>query len=294
MEKVTLDKGRIEFEKKRFEGKGTGKKKRFTNQDVASGLLFSDEKEVYQYYKGAVIDYWRVKNLADIFGVRVEYLTGQDDFRTEDDLHSYLTITENDRDYAILNYLKTLGLDLSLAPCCICSDLDLWFLYNSNTRAAISNDGLNSIVSKIDVNLSEKEAIHLYDYTILENIIELKPSATRIFTDGLHKLIKGPNNYSFGKPIEQDFATQQSIYSTNKKTGERAYNFRGYYEILYKTSLNDKYIGYMSFNNTHLLFRHIDSLVRSSISTLLQNGLLLNHFFQENLHENESLAIPEK
>ena len=112
---VTLDENRVKQEMKSRKD-GTGKDGRFTNYDLAKVLLYSHEKSVSKFLHGESIARDRAEYLADFFGVRLEYLLGNDDWRTEEDKLNQLDIISSKKYQATISFLHFLGYDLEIMP----------------------------------------------------------------------------------------------------------------------------------------------------------------------------------
>lgn len=169
--KVTLDGKRIKQEMSLLKN-GSGKNGRFVNSDLAKTLGFSNEKSVSKYLNGTPIDIDRAELFAKYCGIRLDYIIGRDDWRTEDDMTKYARIDDIESFNTCKAYLETLG--LKLEPSIMSYGVSITKLYEKwdTVSEYLTDECRNEIAIKYDFTLESREFHKKY---FLENMnIRLK------------------------------------------------------------------------------------------------------------------------
>ena len=150
IEKVPLRGDRVKDEMKRKNGQGSGHNGRFTNDDLAAVIDYNWGKTVSCYIsnKHEPIAKDKAEKLATFFGVRIEYLIGQDDFRTHADLVRYLNLrsdidnlVEDDPSIQLkLDFLRSCGIDISFCIVWVVKPSDLWSSFREMAKCIYTPD----------------------------------------------------------------------------------------------------------------------------------------------------------
>lgn len=111
--KVILNKDRVKEAKTAL---------KWTYIDFCKLWNYSCETQISDFATGKKpVDVDRAMKLADKVGWRLEYLTGEDDYRTQQDREKGFKIEHNKEFYKALAYLDSLNIHLELCPCICCS-----------------------------------------------------------------------------------------------------------------------------------------------------------------------------
>lgn len=120
METVTLNAARITEIKKTLTG--TGKNKKYTNTDLARDLGYEHPKTISQFLHGKPIIKEYVEKFAnETAHVRLEYLTGKDAYKSNEELLAALNERKLFEYKSTIDYLKSIGINVEPGYYLICS-----------------------------------------------------------------------------------------------------------------------------------------------------------------------------
>lgn len=267
--KVTLNKARVKQAMKSL--KGSGKNNKFTNTDLATLWGYENAKSVSKYFTTAPIDIERLQALANKCNednntsIRWEYLAGYDDYKTKADLERSLKYKAISEYKDIINYLGSLGLSITPAYYLITS-------VNQLIEITENKDNLYSDIIPYFTDASKQyiqERISI-DYNFpaykdeIREYIELKdnPSGSGLLSidDLIKEERRNPEEYDY---IDEYIAYACDIFSDIHMVGSVA--------PMYKLTYNNKDAGLYDVLGMQAFFKHIDSICKASIDSLLLN-----------------------
>lgn len=125
----------------------------YKNSQMMSFLGYENEKTVSALYSGRQkIKSDHIKDLANLFGVRENYLLCVDDWKTEDDMISKIHIKDIEEYRIKIDYLRSLGLQIEpsitslLSPSTIYKNMDLITPY-------LTDETLSDLNNRFDFSL---------------------------------------------------------------------------------------------------------------------------------------------
>lgn len=246
-EKVTILEERIIKEKKLLRGKGSGKNGKFTNADLVNIIGYSNEKGI-SLKGGLTIDKDRAQLLANYCKVRLEYLIGIDDWRSDEDKLNYLTIEDRVSFNKALEYLITLGFEIEPIISSYMSVTALyknWNIISSNLTTTCQE----YLCSKYDFNESYKDFSKKY-FSKSENIEWRRP------LDNI--------DYSFNIGIKEK--TKQSIYIDYQDSKTKS-NID--YFLQYRIKQNGQELYCKSISEMQIFIQQLNALATFAVNNIL-------------------------
>lgn len=277
--KVTLNASRVKQAMKTL--KGTGKNEKFTNMDLAILWDIVNEKSISRFFGSAPISIERVQAFTDLCNkgnedsntaIRWEYFAGLDNYKTIEDMErsfKYKAISEY-KD--IIKYLNSLGLEITPSYYFITSINQLIDITEnkdnmySDIIPYFTDDSRKHIQERISIDFhfpSYKDEIREY--------IELNDNPNGSGLLSIDELIKAetrdPSEYDY---LDEYIAFASDIFNDDNMVGSVA--------PMYKITYNNKdivtyenNIGLFDVLGMQAFFKHIDSICKASIDSLLLN-----------------------
>lgn len=267
--KVTLNKDRVKQAMKTL--KGTGKNNRFTNEDLADLWHYANKKSISKFFKNTPIEQERLQELANKCNkdnktnIRWEYLAGFDNYETIEDMERSLKYKAISEYKDIVNYLNSLG--LVIVP-------SYYFQTSINQLINISKnednlyddiipyfteDSKKHIQERISHNFNMpeyKEQINEY--------IELNDNPKGSGLLSIDELMKEEKR----DPAEYDYMDEYMVWACDIFNDTELV---GIVAPMYKLYLNNENLGLLDILSMQAFFKHIDSICKASIDSLLKN-----------------------
>ena len=232
-----------------------------SNEDLRKLWSYGNIKNVSEYIskKRTPIAIDRAEALANRFNVRLQYLCGDDDFRTEEEMISQMSIQDRDAFTKSKEYLETIG--FSLKPTILLT-ADTWF-YRDNIdllEPYIYPADWKRLKESYDFTLSKSDFHKRYkrNFEKVEITKFLDPDKIKID----FKEVGKQHNESFvwDKTVNNGatiFKKENDIMSHHYYD----FGFKAYYDGVYKYSI--------SISDVESIMSEIDSVVRFTLDNIL-------------------------
>ena len=296
--------------------KQLAKKRGFSNQDIADILHYANGKTISSFYSGKRQFYdWQIEKLSEVFKVRKEYLLCLDDWETDAQMIEGTNAANLNEYQHITDYLSTLGLILKPMIFFVGNKGEIYEEYfklkdhltdkskmyistimdKLPTRPKCYRDCEHCEFECATVNLqveSDAENEAKWDEILstyeTEEMYDDNPYDIEDYDSEFIELKSNPYDYPLKTPSEltkkdhiEDYIDKYGILH-----GDDNYYYQGNWgegriEILYKILIDNIEIGIANISDISIFFEHIDALCKSSIQTLLLNGVLCNKIYEE-------------
>ncbi len=229
-----------------------GKYEIITQEKLAEAIDCSTNQISYIECGRRKLSLGLARSMASIFHVRPEYLLGEDDFRTEEDIRSCQNDMRIKDMQAALNYLRSLGLYLIPYNILYCSVTGL-FKNLSILTPYIQKDALEQLKQEYDFTLSTSDFFKKY---YGENCsVELSSPLPDMPFLRTEELAKGLINE---QSLYVDCSDKRNLIRENC---EIALYFKIYY--------NNKFVRTISENNLQDFVKKLDAYTKCTIETIL-------------------------
>ena len=256
---VTLVKERVEEAKKIIAQKRNIK--RVTNDLLAKLMFYENPQTVGTNIKhGRPIPKDRCAKLIEESGLRLNYLTGEDDYRTDEDLAKGFKMQHNEEFRIALKHLDSLSMHLELCPCICCSIDELranntyepYFYYPEEVKKQLNNRNAEGNIKKV----FRLKTIALTNIEHINN--------HSVFSLNLDSLIE-----RYNKDIAKGIKINDEVLI--RETGITLY-----YEVSKRESISNKpvVIGYVSATKIGSLVELLDSMYLKAAESIFTSDLI--------------------
>lgn len=209
---------------------------RYSYNDLLDVLCYANTTRISEVFNGKHrLDDNQYKRLAAEWGVRVEYLKCEDDFRTEDDMYAAAKVERTESIELHLRYLKLLGYDAQPHLAFHCHNFEEFRLLWPDLKQTIANHPIN-------------EPNEHNEYVSLDN------------WDGISTLPHAAYEY---------IVVRQTLEGspTNEYTDSNLVSFSKYcYTLDYEISQDGKAIASVSMNDLESIFTTMDEYAKTTAS----------------------------
>lgn len=232
-----------------------------SKQIITSNYLHCHKGTFSRYCSGKEklpLDY--AEKLSIKWGVRKEYILCEDDFKTDEELLSFIEITNHNVFISQKKYLETLGFYITLSYSLLCNDITIY--KNKNELLPyLRTDSYNHIISNKIYNLPYNEYLSQNTSSQMQILYLSKP-----LSDELSKKLTTINkNTLLEKDINSPFGFDGYLLDTTNSFLEHG----SYFSIFMTVHYNNKYIGEFSIEEIQKLFKIIDNYTKCSIETFI-------------------------
>ena len=232
--------------------KAEAQKRGYKNDDMADLLSYSSGKQISPIYSGTqALSDDRFALLSKEWGLREEYLRNLDDWETDSDMWAAIHDSNIEEYRKSVEYLKTIGLLLDPNIYWQTTKRGLYYDFH-DLEDYITEKGKQYVNSIIDFSKPEDEA-HIYpdeEYTEYIEMKALPPDDNRWVDDMID-----PSNI-----------TKESDAMGYSASVDKTFN------LMFKVTYNNNYIGMMSLYHVRTFLKHIDALCTASIQSLVLAG----------------------
>lgn len=224
----------------------------FTRENLSEKINYSCG-HISRFYNGTIeIPDSVASVLAELWHMRKEYILGEDDFKTDEEMYLYLNeISIKDMQSAI-DYLKTLGLTLRPYTTLSCS-LTALYKYLSQIKSYIKESEIQRLQSEYNFELPPKEfskAYHSVDCNV--ELSSPFPGTSFLRTENM------------SKTSAQDDMILLSCSDENNPIGENCF-----ITLYFKVYYHDKLIRSIGIHDLQEFIKKLDMYSKCTIETIL-------------------------
>lgn len=255
--------------------KNEAHKRGWTNEKMAEFLSYSSPKQISPFYSGkSKLSDDRYAKLAKEWGLREEYLKGDDDWKTDAEMLEYAHIDDINSFNACKEYLKTIG--IIIKPTMFIS-IEITTLYKhwDLLRTYFSEKVVNELKLEYDFSLNRDCFLEKYRFSEKYlNIPLLRPyDSTNVNFDAIgKKTFPESNAYQLE---EED--RKKLIYFSGNTSGI----YDASYEIECLIYYDNRLFARLDINDLRKFMTKLDSFAKFAVETIMPD-MNITHSFYEN------------